>query len=123
MTSMKRIISQVNRATPLSKLVWVGCSDDRLGHARRDRCLEPVSTITAVAVPLSTLVPRKADVLRVPAAIGSAARRCRVELLDREATRRSARLDDEQVLARDDAEIGRDHVAGRQLDHVAGDQL
>ena len=46
-----------------------------------------------------------------------------VELLDGKRLPGQARLDDEQVLAGNDPQVGGDHVAGRQLDHVARDEL
>ena len=43
-TAMKRIISQVNRCTPWSKLVWALAADDALGHAAEIGA-PPVATI------------------------------------------------------------------------------
>src|SRR4029453_13688339 len=62
MTAMKRIMSQVNRATPWSKAGGIGAPVRVLGMVPR-YVLGPVSTTTAVAVPLSTAVPRKQRLL------------------------------------------------------------
>ena len=44
-----------------------------------------------------------------------------LEFLDRERFAGEARLRDEEVPARQNADVGRYHVAGTELDHVAGD--
>ena len=59
MTMMKRIMSQVKRATPRSNAVSTGCAS--MDPAMLPRYVRrPVATTAAVAVPLSTLVPRNA---------------------------------------------------------------
>ena len=57
-TAMNRIISQVNLLMPRSKAVSI-CWPARLRATLPKYVCAPVVTITAVAVPLSTLVPRK----------------------------------------------------------------
>src|SRR5665213_47065 len=57
-TAMKQIISQVNLFTPLSNAVS-GCWSERLLAIFPKYVCAPVVTTTAVAAPLSTLVPRK----------------------------------------------------------------
>src|SRR5713101_5358401 len=57
-TNMKRIMSQVKRLIPLSKAVSTGWPAMLLAMLPKKVC-EPVTAATAVAVPLSTLVPRK----------------------------------------------------------------
>ena len=59
--------------------------------------------------------------------LGERARRCRtrrpVRLFDRQRLTRERRLAHEQVLRRDHAEVGRNHVARRQVDDVSRHQL
>jgi hypothetical protein len=57
-TAMKRIISQVNCRTPRSKLVSTAWPARLLAIWPKYVCA-PVARTTAVAEPLSTLVPRK----------------------------------------------------------------
>src|SRR5438309_8892779 len=57
-TNMKRIMSQVKRLIPLSKAVSTGWPAMLFAMLPKKVC-EPVTTATALAVPLSTLVPRK----------------------------------------------------------------
>ncbi len=57
-TIMNRIIIQVKRLIPLSKLVST-CWPARLPAMVPKYVCRPVATATAVAVPLSTLVPRR----------------------------------------------------------------
>ncbi len=78
--------------------------------------------MTPVAAPLSTLVPRKQVFFEFQHGPGAAVF-LGVELLNGQRFPRQARLDDEQVLARYEAEIGWDHVPGRELDHVARHQV
>ena len=81
-----------------------------------------MATTTAVAEPLSTLVPRKQMFVSSSGEpVGRVSRR--VELLDRQRLAGQAGLDDEQVLAGDEPHVGGDHVAGGELDHVAGHQF
>jgi hypothetical protein len=61
-TSMKRSMSQVNWEMPRSKAVWRRLLLDGLGHAAQVGVLAGGDT-TAVAEPLSTLVPRNAMVV------------------------------------------------------------
>ena len=122
MTSMKRIISQVNWLTPLSKLVCTCWPTMALGHAAqvgraaRWRRRPPWPCRSRRWCPGSRCSCSSSGDLARGVFAG-------VELLDRERFAGEARLDDEQVLAGDEAHVGRDHVAGRQLDHVAGHQL
>ena len=81
-----------------------------------------MATITAVAEPLSTLVPRKQVFVR---SMGETFPRsvARVGLLDRHGFAGERCLDDEQVLGGEQPDIAGDHVAGGELDDVAGNEL
>src|SRR6185295_15276220 len=46
----------------------------------------------------------------------------RLELLDRQRFAREASLRDEEIPAGENADIGRDHVAGAEVDDVTGDE-
>ena len=98
MTSMKRIISQVNFFTPLSKAVSI-CWPARLLAILPKYVCAPVATMTAVAAPLSTLVPRKQ--MLVCSMDGDVrARIAGVGFFDRHRLAGERGLDDEQILGR-----------------------
>ena len=109
MTRMKRIISQVNCSTPRSKLVCSLLADDGASHAAEIR-FGPVATMTAVAVPLSTLVPRKQTFVHSSGERPAASSRA-IEFLDGERLARQAGLGEKQVFAGDQPHVGGDHVA------------
>ena len=78
--------------------------------------------MTAVAVPLSTLVPRKQTFFssrgeRPSRLFGSG------KFLDGEGLAGQAGLGEEEVFAGKQPQVGGDHVPGREFDHVAGNQL
>jgi hypothetical protein len=117
-TSMKRISTQLTRLMPAWKaLVPRSVAVTRCARAPK-KVRSPVCTMSAVAVPLITLVPMKSRFSRssTPA---SWSPRSLDELLDRHRFARQRGLADEQVLGGEQARIGRDHVAGRERDHVA----
>ena len=120
MTAMKRSISQVKLECrdrrPSHLLLLQG-----RGHAAEIGVL-PVATTTALAVPLSTLVPRNAMMRR---AIGASplARSSRRGLFHREALAGERPLDHEQVLRLHDAHVAGNHVARRELHHIARNQI
>ena len=78
--------------------------------------------MTAVAEPLSTLVPRKQMFVR---SMEETLRRrvARVGLLHRHGLAGQCRLDEEQVLGGNEPDVAGNHVARRQLDHVARHEL
>ena len=78
--------------------------------------------MTAVAEPLSTLVPRK-QMFERSMAETLPRRSARVGLLDRHGFAGQRRLDDEQVLRGQEPDIAGDHVAGGELHDVAGHEL
>ena len=119
-TAMKPIMSQVKWVTPRSKLVSTGSPVSVLAMVPR-YVRGPVSTTTAVAVPLSTAVPRKQR-LRNSSARLVADLAGGLELLDRQGLAGQARLRDEEVATGEDTDVGRDHVPRAQAHDVAGDE-
>ena len=93
---MKRIISQVNFFTPLSNAVST-CWPTRLLAIFPKYVCAPVATMTAVAEPLSTLVPRKQ---RFVCSMDETfvTRVARVGFLHRQRLAGQRGLDDEQIL-------------------------
>ena len=84
------------------------------GPCRPGRSLCPVATTTAVAEPLSTLVPRNAMLV---SSIGAAAAAAFFSTSNFSTGKRLAReraLDHEQVLGRDDAHVGRESCPRRR---------
>ena len=69
-------------------------------------------------MPLRTEAPRKTALVR--SAIGASGRNDPGPLLDREGLAGHARLADEEVRRLDHEAVGRDQVAGREQDEVAG---
>ena len=120
-TSMKRIISQVKRLTPLSKLVGAACPTMRLGHGAQIG-LESRFHDHSRGRAAFHAGAEKTGVLEFQRRPGAAVF-LGVELLHGQRFPGQARLDDEQVLAGYEAEIGRNHVARRELDHVAGHEV
>ena len=121
MTSMKRIISQVNRRHALVETRLHLLADDRPGHAAQ---IGPEARLDDHARGRAAFDAgaEEADVLEFQHRLGG--RRLLARRTSRRAATRPVRLDwmTNRSLHDSDAEIGRDHVAGRQLDHVAGDQ-
>ena len=106
---------------PLSKLVSARSSAIELAMLPK-YVWTPVATTTAVAVPLSTLVPMKQMFFSSVANEVALSSRV-VELLDRQRFAGQASLADEQILRRQHPHVARNHVAGGELDDVAGNQV
>ena len=120
-TAMKRIISQVNFLTPLSNAVST-CWPARLLAILPKYVCAPVATMTAVAEPLSTLVPRKQRL--VCSMDGDVrARVARVGFFHRQRFAGQRGLDDEQILGGQQPHVAGNHVAGGKFHHVAGHEF
>ena len=121
-TTMNRMNSQLTLFTPTSNAVDHALTHQPLGHRAEGR---------AVACQRHDRGRRAADDVRAHEADGRQLRqadgRCglwsAVHLLDGQRLARQRRLADEQVLRRDEAHVGRHHVARREVDDVAGHQL
>ena len=120
-TAINWIISQVKRLRPRSKLVSTRSPVMELAMLPK-YVWTPVVTTTAVAVPLSTLVPMKQMFLSSVGELTSFGLRV-VEFLDRKRLAGEASLTDEQIFGREHPHIARNHVAGGELDDVAGHQV
>ena len=120
-TTMKQIISQMNFFTPLSNAVST-CWPARLLAILPKYVCAPVATMTAVAAPLSTLVPRKQRFV-CSMDRNVRARVAGVGFFDRQGFAGERGLDDEQILGRDQPHVAGNHVAGGQFHHVAGNEL
>ena len=120
MTAMKRIISQVKRCTPWSKLLcwW----RPRMLWAMPPKyVLRPVVTMAAVADPLSTLVPMKQMLLS-----SSGATPVRVSAASNFSTGNDSPVRLAWLMKRpgpQHAHVGGNHVPGRQGDDVAGHEV
>ena len=118
---MKQIISQVNFFTPLSNAVST-CWPARLLAILPKYVCAPVATMTAVAAPLSTLVPRKQ---RFECSMDGnvRARIARVGFFHRQRFAGQRGLDDEQIFRRQQPHVAGNHVAGGKFHHVAGHEV
>ena len=113
-------MSQMNFFTPLSNAVSA-CWPARLLASLPKYVCAPVATMTAVAAPLSTLVPRKQMfVCSMDETFG--ARVARVMFFPPAGFAGERGLDDEQILRREQPHVAGNHVAGRKFHHVAGHQ-
>ena len=117
MTSIKRIISQVNDRTPRSKLVSSRREVSRSAIVPK-RVRVPVLMTRPRAVPLVTLLPRKQALGRSPAARSAVG-----GLLDRHRLAGQGRLTDEEILDGEQPEIGGDDGTGVEDHDVAGNDL
>ena len=72
-------------------------------------------------MPLSTLVPRKQRLVNSSGATFSRVSRG-IEFFDREGFAGERSLDDEQILGRQNAHVGGNHVAGGKFDEITGDE-
>ena len=121
MIAMKPIISQVKRVMPLSKLVSTRCS--AIVPATWPKAVRaPVSTTTPQPTPLTTALPMKQMLGRSNGVSALPAWGSSV-LLERHRLAGQRRLVDEEILCRDQPQVGGDHVAGRQQHDVAGNEL
>ena len=120
-TTMKPSINQVNRMMPLSKLVSTRCL--AIALATRPKAVRgPVSATTPQPMPLTTALPMK-QMLGRSNGVSAVTDVGGSELLERHRLAGERRLVNEEVLRRDQPEIGGDHVARRQQDDIAGHEL
>jgi hypothetical protein len=105
---MKRIISQVKRSMPFSKLVCTRCP-----------AMVSASWPKKDLLPVWTMTPVVGKVQRVFGGPGGGGR----ELLDRHRLAGESRLVDEEVLRGEQAQVRGDHVPGRDGDEIARNDL
>src|SRR6516164_2395306 len=120
MTIMNRIINQIKRLMPWSKAVGTRRPAISSASCPKNVCA-PVRTTMPVAKPLTTLAPMKhmfgkSNGFLDPLLVWMA------KFFSRHGFASQGGLVDEQVLCLEQAQIGRNHVAGRQFDDVAWDQ-
>ena len=120
-TAMKRIISQVKRCTPLVEAARLVAADDAVGHAAEIRA-PPGGHDRRGGRAALHVGPHEADVAQFQRGHAGAALDG-VEFLHRKRLPGETRLADEQVLRGDQADVGGNHVAGRQGHHVAGHEV